>query len=143
MTTLRVRPFPVPVQGLALRGEVRIHHLALRTDNVEKISLFYQQIFGLSEHKRSLDEAQALRSIWLLSEQVVLMIERREAGEPAVDSRTMEFLAFAVSPTEFSSWLTQAELRGSPVIEARTANTLYFRDPDGRRVGISKYEFAF
>ncbi len=119
---------------------MKLHHIALRTDNVELISAFYQQIFGLIERKRSLDQHGELRSVWLSSDQVVWMIERRQSGEPAIDPSTMELFVFAVTAQEFIRW-TEAT-RDGVVLEARTENTVYFRDPDGRRVGVSKFDFS-
>lgn len=114
-----------------------IHHIALRTDHVEVVAKFYQQNFGLHEHQRFLTDQQTLRSIWLLSGSVIVMVEQRAPDEPRVDPRSLEFVAFALTPDEFALWLARPE---HPAIEDRTANTLYFRDPDGRRVGVSKFQ---
>jgi hypothetical protein len=46
----------------------------------------------------------------------------------------MELLAFAVDDKE--AWRARVE------VEAETADTLYFRDPDGRRLAVSSYVVA-
>jgi hypothetical protein len=65
------------------------------------------------------------------------MIEQRLEGEPAPVVGSMDLLAFAVSPEE------RALLRtfGVP-LEAETAATSYFRDPDGRRVAVSVFDLS-
>jgi len=61
------------------------------------------------------------------------MLERAEPGEPPVPRGSMELLAFAVDDKE--AWRSRVE------VEAETAHTLYFRDPDGRRLAVSSYPF--
>lgn len=62
------------------------------------------------------------------------MLERRDEGEPAVPPGSKELVAFAVS-SSVTARLTEARV----AIEARTPYTLYVRDPDGRRIGLSSY----
>ena len=56
----------------------------------------------------------------------------RERLLTAFERENRELVAFAISPDEVG------RLKGWP-IEARTAFTLYVRDPDGRRIGLSAY----
>jgi hypothetical protein len=86
-------------------------------------------VLGLPVVRR--DEARG--SVWLDAEGVVIMIERAAEGEPPVMGSSMELVAFAVDDRE--AW------RGRVAVEAETAHTLYFRDPDGRRVAVSSYRF--
>ena len=62
------------------------------------------------------------------------MLEKRDEGEPAVPAGSKDLVAFAVS----SSMIARLAAAGV-VVEARTAYTLYVRDPDGRRIGLSSY----
>ncbi len=50
----------------------------------------------------------------------------------------MELVAFAID--DLPSWRRKLAEAGV-VIEAETVHTLYVRDPDGRRVGLSTYAF--
>ncbi len=110
---------------------MRIHHVALRTDDLERLERFYAGTLGLVVTRR-----QDARSVWLDAGGTILMLERREPGEPAVDPRSMEMFAFTVEPA-------RAHALGAAVaIEGRTASTLYVRDPDGRRVGLSSWPDA-
>ena len=112
---------------------MRIHHVAFRTTDVERLVGFYEGVLGLRVVRR--DEARG--SAWLDLDGAVLMIERAEAGEPGVPAGSRELVAFAVADKE--AWRVRL---GGAGIEAETAHTLYFRDPDGRRVAVSDYPFA-
>lgn len=112
---------------------MRVHHLALRTDDVVKLADFYERLVGLAVERRSLP-----RSIWLRAGDTLVMIELRGDGEPPVDARTRELVAFSCSPEERST-LEARLVTGGVRIEEETAFTLYFRDPEGRRVALSHY----
>ena len=114
---------------------MRIHHAALRTADVEQLQSFYAGVLGLSVRRGARDG-----SVWLDAEGTVLMIERAAVGEPAVTRGTMHFLAFTMGEESKEAWRERIERFGIR-IEAETAYTLYFRDPDGRRVAVSDYPF--
>ena len=110
-----------------------IHHLALRTEDVARLADFYVHWFGLSVLRE-----QRPHSIWLsLGEQAVLMVEKRVAAEPVIATGSQELLAFRVDEVRREQLAVQLSALG--MLEARTEHTLYFRDPDGRRVGVSSY----
>lgn len=113
---------------------MRLHHLAFRTDDVVRLTAFYEDVLGFRVTAREADRA------WIASGEVVLMLERRGEAEPAVPARSMELVAFAVSEPERHLWRERLAAAGISV-EASTAYTLYFRDPDGRRIGVSSYRF--
>jgi catechol-2,3-dioxygenase len=102
----------------------------MRTRDVARLERFYAGQLGLPVLRR--DEARG--SVWLDAGGTVLMLERAEAGEPPVAPGSKELLAFAVEDKE--PW------RARVAVEAETAHTLYFRDPDGRSVAVSSYPFA-
>jgi catechol 2,3-dioxygenase-like lactoylglutathione lyase family enzyme len=111
---------------------LRIHHVAMRTRDVSALERFYVSVLGLAVFRR--DEMRG--SVWLDASGVMLMLERAEAGEPPVPAGTKEIVAFAVDDKDaWRNRLTKAGL----AIEAETAHTLYFRDPDGRRVAVSTH----
>jgi glyoxylase I family protein len=109
---------------------VRIHHVALRTHDLPRLEAFYAGVLGLRLLRR--DDARG--SVWLDADGAVLMLERATADEPAVPAGTRELVAFAVDDKE--PW------RAHVTVEAETAHTLYFRDPDGRRVAVSDFELS-
>jgi glyoxylase I family protein len=111
---------------------VRIHHVALRTRDRARLERFYVDVLGLSVLRR--DEARG--SVWLDAAGAIVMLERAEDAEPSVPVGTKELVAFAIEDKEI--WRARLEREGI-VVEAETAHTLYFRDPDGRRVAVSNW----
>lgn len=112
---------------------MRIHHLAFRTDDLDALEHFYARVLGLSVIRRN-----AGRSVWLDAGGSILMLERCGESEPAVPDGSMELVAFAIAPRDREG--VAARLAGAGLrIESRTAYTLYVRDPDGRRIGLSSY----
>ncbi len=112
---------------------MRLHHLALRTRDLPRLRAFYEDLLGL----RACREAPG-RRVWLEAGGAVVMLEAADAGEPEIPADSREFVAFAIEPGARAAW--EARLAGAGVaVEARTDHTLYFRDPDGRRVGVSSY----
>jgi catechol 2,3-dioxygenase-like lactoylglutathione lyase family enzyme len=112
----------------------RIHHLALRVADCERSAAFYSGLLGLTERRRLLD-GSSLRAVWLEAEGVVLMLERALRGAGAREG-SGHLLAFAVD--ELEAWERRLAAAGVAV-DDRTAHTLYVRDPDGHRVGLSRH----
>jgi glyoxylase I family protein len=115
---------------------LRIHHLALRARDPGATERFYVSVLGL----RLLARHGARGSVWLDASGVVVMVERAGTDETRVPPDTKELVAFAID--ELPSWRRRLADAGVP-IEAETPHTLYVRDPDGRRVGLSTYPFAW
>ena len=120
--------FSLPV---ALRTGLCVHHVALRTNDVESLSAFYQRVLELPLVH------EGTRSHWLaMGQGAVLMIEARTEGEPSSDARDQHLLCWSVSDLpEVEQRLDQQGV----AIEGRTAHTVYFRDPEGRRLGLSTH----
>ena len=105
--------------------------------NVERSRDFYSGLLGLRELRQFEDAEGALRSVWLAAGPVVVMLETQLKGAGPEDG-SGHVLALAVdSLREWEERLNAAAVR----IEDRTAYTLYLRDPDGHRVGLSVYRF--
>ncbi len=112
--------------------DVRLHHLALRTDDVDALVGFYRSMLGLSEVRDTRP-----RSVWLaLGGGAVLMIERREAGETA---RSRDLELFVLDVTEEEKAAVRERAVTASAYDGETAYTVYVRDPDGRRLGVSTY----
>jgi catechol 2,3-dioxygenase-like lactoylglutathione lyase family enzyme len=111
-----------------------LHHLALRTHHVATVVRFYQEWFELQVLRDAMP-----RSVWLaLDGNAVLMVEAAGPEEPPIPSASLELVALRVSVERRAA--LRALLVAAGRLEAETAHTLYFRDPDGRRVGASSYE---
>lgn len=114
-----------------------MHHLALRTVDLERTADHYRTVCGARQR-----ETRPNGSIWLESGGVVLMIEARAEHEPRIPDGSLELLAF---PLAAGTSLVDARARLDALgvhVEAETDYTLYFRDPDGRRNALSLYRFA-
>jgi len=112
---------------------VRIHHVALRTRDLLRLESFYSRALGLRVTRRSGD-----RSVWMSSGDAIVMLERAGEDEPTIPNGSQEMLAFAISPSERETTLARLKDASVP-IEAETRFTIYFRDPDGRKVGLSHF----
>jgi len=112
---------------------VNVHHIAFRTHNLPRLVAFYREAFGFA-----LEHDNGERSVWLRAGNAILMLERAEAGEPLPSPHGMDFVAFAISPAERDTFERRFVANGA-AIETKTDFTLYVRDPDGRRVGVSHY----
>ena len=113
----------------------RIHHIAMRTRDLVELERFYVAVVGMKVLRR--DDARG--SVWLDASGSVLMLERAAEGEPTISARTHDLVAFAVE--DRLAWRERLA-RAGVAIEAESAHTLYFRDPDGRRVAVSDYVFG-
>jgi catechol 2,3-dioxygenase-like lactoylglutathione lyase family enzyme len=110
-----------------------LHHLAFRTLDPAALAAFYTRWLGFSVRKD-----QGPHSIWLsLGTDCVLMLELRPSEEPGVPCGSNELVAFHIPENRREQ--VAAELVAEGMLEARTEHTLYFRDPDGRRIGLSSY----
>jgi catechol 2,3-dioxygenase-like lactoylglutathione lyase family enzyme len=110
---------------------VALHHLAFRTQEVARLSAFYEHWLGLARVRES------ERSVWLALDGGVLMIERAEPHEPAPPAGSLELFAVRFGVHERAG--LRARLAEAGMLEAETAHTVYFRDPDGRRVAASSH----
>lgn len=115
------------VEGLA------VHHLALRTRDLPRLVDFYTDIFQLPVARETPGY-----SAWLRAGGAVVMIEQAAPEEPDVPAGSRELVAFAVSDEGRAAVRERLAARGV-ALDGETQFTTYFRDPDGRRVGVSTY----
>jgi catechol 2,3-dioxygenase-like lactoylglutathione lyase family enzyme len=111
---------------------MRVHHLAFRTDDLARLERFYGGAVGLAVIRHE------ARSIWLDAGGAIVMLALREDGEPAYAAGSKELVAFTIAP-DARALYTERLARAGVAIEASTEFTLYVRDPDGRRIGLSSY----
>ena len=112
-----------------------VHHLALRVSDCARAAAFYSGLLGLPELRR-FEDASGLRSIWLRAGDVVLMLETSLRGRgPAEGSGHL----LALSVGSLADWEARLQAAGVAV-DDRTPHTLYVRDPDGHRIGLTVYE---
>jgi catechol 2,3-dioxygenase-like lactoylglutathione lyase family enzyme len=116
---------------------LRIHHVALRVLDPERASAFYAGVLGLPVVRRAEEEGR-LRAVWVRAGAAVVMLERalKGAGPPEGSGHVLAFAA-----ADLATWEERLAAAGVPV-DDRTAATLYVRDPDGHRVGLSVFPLA-
>jgi hypothetical protein len=115
---------------------LEFHHLALRSTDVPALARWYREMFDLIEARDLMP-----RSIWLgLAHDSMLMIEAREPGEPAPSASSMEMFAMRVTPSLRDVIKQRAMVRGC--YDGETEHTVYVRDPEGRRVGVSTFDLT-
>lgn len=110
-----------------------LHHIALRTRDLARLTAFYRDVFGLTVARE-----QPGYSVWLSLGSAVLMLEIARDDEPAIPPGARELFALRVTADERLALEARLVARGV-AIEERGTFTTYFRDPDGRRVACSTY----
>jgi len=122
------------------------HHLAIRVADLAGCERFYREVLGLPVLRRWPDAAGGDRSVWLgVGVDGFLALERADApaAPPATEPRRegragLHLLALRIGPGERAAWerrLAEAEVP----VEARSRWTLYLRDPEGNRIGLSHH----
>lgn len=106
---------------------LRLHHVAVFGPHPDALADFYARTLGLPEARRHHDEA-GVRSVWLRADDVLLMFERGARGQNGV-------LVFAVEPGTALAW----RARLAEHADGGTRYSLYGRDPDGNRFGVSSF----
>lgn len=117
------------------------HHLALLVEDLPRAEAFYAGLLGLPVLRRwPAEDARGDRSVWLDAGGLVLMLERADpaAARRAEGAGGWHLFALAIAPVDRAAVRGRLEAGGHPV-EAETGFTLYVRDPEGNRVGLSHW----
>ncbi|HET6436658.1 MAG TPA: VOC family protein [Anaeromyxobacter sp.] len=125
------------------------HHLAIQCADLSRCERFYREVLGLPVLRRWPMEdpgAEGDRSVWLAvggrEGAGFLALERaRQPGEltPWRDGQAgLHLVALEIAPQERQAWEDRLAAAGVDVVH-RTRWTLYFRDPEGNRVGLTHY----
>jgi glyoxylase I family protein len=131
----------------ATRG---FHHVAIQVRDLPGMERFYGETLGLAVLRRwpTADGTGGERSVWLdAGDGGFLALERLADGpaaaeEPARATRPgLHLVALTIERGARAAW--EARLaRAGVAVEARTPFTLYVRDPEGNRVGLSHWPEA-
>jgi catechol 2,3-dioxygenase-like lactoylglutathione lyase family enzyme len=126
------------------------HHLAIQVRDLPLVERFYTQTLGLTVLRRwpATDGARVDRSVWLERTDgsgEFLALERVGAGEPTAAEDParatrpgLHLIALQIKRSSRDDWEERLAAAGVRV-ESRTAFTLYVRDPEGNRVGLSHW----
>jgi glyoxylase I family protein len=129
----------------AARG---FHHLAIQVRDLAATERFYRKVLGLAVIKRwpaHDGNVDAERSVWLdVGDGAFLALERVAGGATAAEDAAraerpgLHLVALRIERSAREDWAQRLAAAGVAV-EARTAFTLYVRDPEGNRVGLSHW----
>jgi catechol 2,3-dioxygenase-like lactoylglutathione lyase family enzyme len=129
-----------------------LHHLAIQCADLAACERFYVDLLGLPVVRRWPAKEGGDRSVWLgLEGGAFLALERLPtpppgapapppAGPEAWGSSTtgLHLLALRIGAGERASWRARLAAAGVAVVH-ETGWTLYLRDPEGNRIGLSHH----
>jgi catechol 2,3-dioxygenase-like lactoylglutathione lyase family enzyme len=119
---------------------MHVHHLAFRTPKLLRLVRFYRDVVGLRVVRTNKLQRGRIRSVWLKAGTTLLMLEAADAGEAPYPKGSYELVCFGAR-TKKEVEAARARMGRRVRVEGETDYTFYFRDPDGRRVGISCYRW--
>jgi catechol 2,3-dioxygenase-like lactoylglutathione lyase family enzyme len=118
------------------------HHLALQCADLAACERFYREVLGLEVLRRWPRAEGGDRSVWLGVGDGFLALERADhppAPPPWRDGRAgLHLVALRIAPSERAAWEERLAARGVEIVH-RTRWTIYVRDPEGNRVGLSHW----
>ena len=120
----------------------RVHHVAVKVADLPAAEVFYGAVLGLPVSRRWPPvDGPGERALWFdLGGDAFLAVERAPTPAPAKaeDTPGMHLLALAIPRAERAAWSTRLAAAGHPVYQ-QTDYTLYVRDPEGNRIGLSHW----
>jgi glyoxylase I family protein len=123
----------------------RVHHVAIKVADLARAESFYVALLGLPVLRRwPTPDGLGERSLWLdLGQGAFLALEQADGEAPAKAEGApgLHLLALAILRGERDAWEARLVQAGFPVYQ-RTAFTLYVRDPEGNRIGLSHWPDA-
>jgi catechol 2,3-dioxygenase-like lactoylglutathione lyase family enzyme len=118
------------------------HHVAIQCSDLESCERFYREELGLEVVRRWPRPEGGDRSVWLAVGEGFLALERaaeKPRASPWRDGKPgLHLVALRIQPSERARWEARFAARGVGVVH-RTRWTLYVRDPEGNRVGLSHH----
>ena len=129
--------------GSSPRG---FHHVAIQVRDLPGVERFYRDVLGLAVLRRwpARDGGPGERSVWLDVGDGGFVALEAVAGGPTASEEDraarpgLHLVALRIEREARARWEDRLAVAGVPV-EARTTFTLYVRDPEGNRVGLSHW----
>ncbi len=118
------------------------HHLAIQVHALEKVAAFYREVLGLTEQSRHLRPDGSVRSLWLAVPGGFLALEQVDEttlSTPFRHPRPGLHLVALRIPREARAGIVETLRARGIAIEHQTRWTVYVRDPEGNRVGLSHH----
>ncbi len=120
---------------------MHVHHVAVKVVDLPRAEAFYATVLGLPVLRRWPLPDGGERSIWLdLGAGAFLALERADVREPvkAEGASGIHLVALHIQSSEREAWIARLDQAGYPVYQ-QTDYTLYVRDPEGNRIGLSHW----
>jgi catechol 2,3-dioxygenase-like lactoylglutathione lyase family enzyme len=120
------------------------HHLAVQCTDLAACERFYRDVLGLAVVRRwpRVDAQSGDRSVWLGVGDGFIALERADeppSPGPWRDGKAgLHLVALQIGADERAAWERRLAARGVEVVH-RTRWTLYIRDPEGNRIGLSHW----
>lgn len=116
-----------------------VHHVALEVTDLAAAERFYAVTLGLPVLRRWPSPDGQDRSVWLdLGDGSFLALERTPAPRPSDDGPGWHLVALRIRRDDRTSWVERLAGAGF-ALERQSPYTIYVRDPEGNRVGLSHW----
>ena len=118
-----------------------VHHVAIKVVDLPCAELFYCGLLGLPVLRRWPMADGRERSLWLdLGGGAFLALERADVSSASNEEGAsgIHLLALRIEWADRDAWLSKLAAANCPVYH-QTDYTLYVRDPEGNRVGLSHW----
>jgi glyoxylase I family protein len=119
-----------------------VHHIAVKVADLARAEVFYVEVLGLPVLQRwPSSDGNGDRSLWLdVGEGAFLALERADdaGAEKSEDAPGIHLVALRIPRSERAAWIAKLAQAGYPVYQ-QTDYTLYVRDPEGNRIGLSHW----
>lgn len=118
------------------------HHVAIKVADLARAEAFYVGVLGLPVLRRwPASDGMGDRSLWLdLGADAFLALERAAGAQPAKseDAPGIHLLALRIRRADRARWIATLAEAGHPIYQ-HTDYTIYVKDPEGNRIGLSHW----
>jgi catechol 2,3-dioxygenase-like lactoylglutathione lyase family enzyme len=125
-----------------------VHHIAIKAVDLPRLERFYCDVLGLSVLRRwPAPDGAGDRSVWLDlgagGIEAFLALERASQPRPALGEEEpgLHMLAMRITRDDRDAWIDRLGQAGVAVYR-QTDYTIYVKDPEGNRIGLSHWPDA-
>jgi lactoylglutathione lyase len=122
----------------------RIVHIALKVEDLEKATRFYEEVFGFTQTKTSRMRGHVSRHMTDGNIDLALMVyDSEDAPEAQLSGRGPRIHHWGIEVEDRERTMKKIEENGGSIISDRDEGALKFRAPDGNLaeiVGVGRYK---